>query len=59
MPSHGHGLPTAPRTTTHLGDGRYRIEGMEFNMSGQWLIVVTVQSPRGRHELRFELELPP
>src|SRR5690606_24909024 len=33
MPEHGHGLPTAPRVTERLGDGRYLIEGMRFNMA--------------------------
>ena len=30
MPEHDHGLPTAPRITADLGDGRYRLEGYAF-----------------------------
>lgn len=59
MPSHGHGLPTSPQVTAYLGDGRFRIEGLEFNMPGQWVLVASVISPQSRWMLRFEMELPP
>lgn len=36
MPQHGHGLPTRPRVTRQLGNGRYQIEGLKFNMGGWW-----------------------
>lgn len=36
MPQHGHGLPTRPRVTRDLGDGRYQVEGLKFNMGGWW-----------------------
>lgn len=36
MPQHGHGLPTKPRVTKELGDGRYQVEGLKFNMGGWW-----------------------
>ncbi len=36
MPQHGHGLPTKPRVTRELGGGRYRVEGLKFNMGGWW-----------------------
>lgn len=45
MPDHGHGLPTAPRVTRHLGGGRYLVEGMRFNMSGWWRLKFTVTVP--------------
>lgn len=35
MPSHGHGLPSRPKVKP-LGDGRYLIEGVQFNMGGEW-----------------------
>ncbi len=38
MPQHGHGLPTAPRVTENLGDGKYLVEGMRFNMAGWWAL---------------------
>lgn len=36
MPTHGHGLPTQPKVTRHLGEGEYLLEGVKFNMDGQW-----------------------
>jgi hypothetical protein len=36
MPQHGHGLPTKPRVTKDLGEGRYQVEGLKFNMGGWW-----------------------
>ena len=38
MPAHDHGLPTAPAVTPHLGEGRYRREGVQFHMPGQWFV---------------------
>lgn len=42
MPLHDHGMPTRPRVTENLGDGRYRLEGMRFHMNGRWEVSVTV-----------------
>jgi hypothetical protein len=36
MPAHGHGLPSQPRVTEYLGGGRYRVDGLMFNMHGEW-----------------------
>ena len=57
MPGHGHGLPTQPRVTEELGDGRYRIEGVKLNMVGAWVIEVFVQTPALRDRLRFDLAI--
>src|SRR5687767_10612606 len=42
MPQHGHGLPTAPQVTGELGEGKFAIEGMKFNMPGWWVVNVHV-----------------
>ena len=42
MPDHGHGLPTAPRVTKYLGNGRYLVEGVRFNMTGWWQLVFAI-----------------
>ena len=42
MPQHGHGLPTSPRVTKHLGNGDYLIDGMKFPMGGWWLMDFTI-----------------
>jgi hypothetical protein len=55
MPQHGHGLPTAPQMTEHLGEGRYRIEGMKFSMSGWWELRFDISSPAGADSVTFNL----
>ncbi len=47
MPQHGHGLPTQPRVTRELGDGRYLVEGMKFSMTGWWELKLNVRSAGG------------
>lgn len=61
MPQHGHGLPTRPRITQELGDGRYLLEGMKFSMTGWWVIKLKVQTEqRGSDAVSFNkvIELP-
>lgn len=55
MPQHGHGLPTAPQMTAALGQGRYRIEGVKFNMGGWWVIRLTVTSGEKTNTVEFNL----
>jgi hypothetical protein len=43
MPAHGHGLPTQPRVTQALGNGDYLVEGMKFQMPGEWVLDVTIE----------------
>ena len=38
MPAHSHGLPTQPEVTADLGGGDYRVEGLRFQMSGEWQV---------------------
>ena len=57
MPQHGHGLPTVPQVTKALGGGRYRVEGMKFNMHGWWTITLKVSSAAGTDSATFNLSL--
>jgi YtkA-like protein len=57
MPAHGHGMPTLPEVTADLGGGDYRVEGMEFQMGGYWIVDVTVTSADQTDTIRFGLEL--
>ncbi len=57
MPQHGHGLPTRPRVTRALGDGRYEIEGVRFNMGGWWTFVLAISGSRGTDTVTFNLAL--
>jgi len=55
MQGHGHGLPTQPRVTGFLDDGRYVIEGMKFNMAGDWTLYLTIEAELGPdHEQRSD-----
>jgi hypothetical protein len=57
MPQHGHGLPTAPQVTTDLGDGKFAVEGMKFNMPGWWEIDLSIDGPAGADSITFNLVL--
>ena len=57
MPRHGHGLPTAPHSAGHVGEGRYRVEGVRFNMGGWWVLKFSVSSPAGDDEAEFNIVL--
>jgi hypothetical protein len=57
MPDHNHGLPTSPQVTEYLGDGRYRVEGVKFTMSGWWELRFDISSAAGADAVTFNLVL--
>jgi hypothetical protein len=57
MPQHGHGLPTEPEVSADLGEGRYQVEGMKFNMPGWWVVNLSVEGPDGSDTVTFNLVL--
>jgi hypothetical protein len=57
MPQHGHGLPTKPRVTRHLGNGDHLVEGMKFNMGGWWVVKFRVAAEAGRDSVVFNVKL--
>lgn len=57
MPQHGHGLPTAPQMTKNLGDGRYLIEGVKFNMRGWWTFEIAIADAVGADVVIFNIVL--
>ena len=58
MPQHGHGLPTRPRVTRHLGNGDHLVEGMKFNMGGWWVVKFRVASAAaGADSVVFNVKL--
>jgi YtkA-like len=59
MPQHRHGLPTQPRVTQELGDGRYLLEGMKFSMSGWWEIRLSIRSEAGTDDVTFNTIVAP
>jgi hypothetical protein len=57
MPAHGHGLPTAPQVTQALGAGQYLLEGVKFNMSGDWVLNVSVTAAAGTDRATIQVPL--
>ncbi len=57
MPEHNHGFPTAPRVTENLGEGKYLLEGMRFNMGGAWVLTLEISSGGQSDTVTFEFEL--
>ena len=55
MPGHGHGTTSEPRVTEYLTDGSFLVEGVKFNMTGLWNIIVSVTGPAGPDRVVFEL----
>lgn len=57
MPQHNHGLPTSPQATGYLGDGRYRIDGIKFSMSGWWQLKFVISAAAGTDSVTFNIVL--
>ncbi|TIW19825.1 MAG: auxin-binding protein [Mesorhizobium sp.] len=57
MPQHNHGLPTSPQATDYLGEGRYRIDGVKFTMSGWWQLRFAISAAAGSDSLVFNIAL--
>lgn len=57
MPQHGHGLPTAPQATASMVPGRYRIDGVRFNMAGNWILEIEVSAAPGRDTVSFNVAM--
>lgn len=57
MPQHGHGLPTQPEATGHNGEGRYRIDGVRFNMGGWWVLRLGIDAAAGQDTVEFNIML--
>ncbi|MEL7311439.1 MAG: cytochrome c peroxidase, partial [Pseudomonadota bacterium] len=57
MRAHGHGLPTQPEVMSTGQPGLYTIEGLRFNMSGEWTLALSIDSANGRDRVLFELTL--
>ncbi|MEM7376184.1 MAG: auxin-binding protein [Pseudomonadota bacterium] len=57
MAGHGHGLPTQPQITAYLGDGAHRIEGVKFNMAGEWTLRIGIEYGGLRDIAEFQFEI--
>lgn len=57
MVEHGHGLPSQPQVTRYLGGGRYLVEGLLFNMAGQWTLQFIIDTPMFSDRARFDFDV--
>ena len=57
MPEHGHGMPTQPQVTAELGGGDYRVEGMQFQMGGWWIVIFAIDAGGVQDTVTFNLKL--
>ena len=57
MPEHDHGLPSQPRVTRSLGEGKYLVEGMKFHMHGAWEVSLTISTGAISDTVVFRFEL--
>lgn len=57
MPGHGHGLASQPQITQDLGEGRYLLEGLKFQMAGWWVVDATITAGNVTDTVRFNLRL--
>lgn len=57
MPQHLYGLGSVPKVKA-LGGGKFRVDGLNFQMPGWWQVVFKVQARDGEDEaVRFDLVL--
>jgi len=57
MPEHDHGMPTLPRVTQTLANGRLLLQGVRFHMPGFWELIFDIQTPTGADRAKFEFTL--
>lgn len=57
MPEHRHGMNYQPRIRD-LGDGRFRVEGLMFHMSGHWQIEFEVLGGKDAVRLTHDVQIP-
>ena len=59
MPRHSHGLPTQPKVTRYLENGKYLIEGVQFHMQGVWRFHFKYLDENGWDQITFKLLVEP
>jgi hypothetical protein len=58
MPDAGEPPSVRPRSSSELGGGLYRIEGLRFTEPGWWNVPLQITSAAGIDSLAFNLVLP-
>ena len=59
MPEHRHEFPTVPRVRKNLGNGDFLIEGMKFNMHGDWELRINIKEEKQRDRAVFHISIIP
>jgi hypothetical protein len=57
MPVHQHDFPTKPRVKKNLGNGDYLVEGIKFNMPGQWEMRFNIKDGNKSSRTVFQFSL--
>lgn len=57
MPGHMHGMMTQPKVTKQLGQGKYLVEGMGFQMPGWWVMKFSIISKKITDVVEFNFVL--
>jgi len=57
MPMHNHEFATLPKVEEYLGNGKYRVEGLKFNMIGHWEMHFTIQQKKIRDRAIFKIHM--
>lgn len=57
MPVHQHGFPTKPRVKKYLGNGDYLVEGIKFNMPGEWEMRFNIKDGFKQSRAVFQFKL--
>lgn len=59
MPAHNHGMPTSPQVTENLGEGRYQIDGVQFQMPGHWVVTFNISAGGQSDSVTYNLMVQP
>jgi hypothetical protein len=57
MPIHTHGMATEPQIVAGAEPGAYVIEGIRFQMSGEWEVTLGITAGPGTDSVTFPLEV--
>lgn len=57
MPGHRHGMPSTPAVTPVVGKETYIVEGLKFNMAGEWVLMLKVDHGKLRDTFEFPINI--
>ena len=57
MRIHGHGLPSRPVVERYLGEGRWLLSGLSFNMAGPWQLAFRLTDEAGDDDVVLSVQV--